>query len=210
MHHNHAFRYPQPLHHPLLFAQNAMQPSIQTLNALESKSYISNFPTGRMQRHDEQYAIAMRQQQVIGTNAAKFGVERPSHCMTTDAPDDGSVAVVAPVFVDYNQANKVQGVPLICNVSQWLDIPSHERNRAVSANLKSVYSSIEGHQCNINNPKVSLGSLMSPKYRKDAISQLGEAANMILQSEEAKGMENHAKLQLREIKKLGEAQVRKS
>lgn len=186
------------MHHPFLFAQNALQPNVTNFNAIENASYI---PPARTQLHDEQYTLAMQQQQhqqqqhqhqILAANQTMFSTDMAPHCLKKDSCEDSSVAVVAPVFLDFGQKNKVQGIPLLCSVSQLLNLPAFEQDRMTSTSMKSMYSPIEGQQRHYNSTEASLESSLRPlKHRKDPISQLGEAANMILQSEEMKGLESH-------------------
>ena len=196
-HQNQGFRYPQPLHHPLLFTQTPLQPTLPNYSNIEGKSYMTEIPAVRIPGNARQYGIALQQQEVLGGNsAAKYGADRMGCGLKKENPEEASLAVVAPVLVDFSQKNKMQGIPLLCNVSQWLNLPSYERNRSTTTHIKHVNNSVEVQQQSGNNANKTLESLMSLKLRKDPISQLGEAANMILQNEEGKGSESPAKQQL--------------
>ena len=188
-HQSQGFRYPQPLHHPLLFAQSPLQQSLPHYNSMDGKP-LTDIHTGRMQGHNDHYTIALEQHQMLGISS-KFEAERARHGLKQESPDEASLAVVAPVLVDFGQKSKVKGIPLLCNVSQWLNLPSYDRNRLATSHFNNIASSsMEDEQSNGN---TALESLISFKLRKDPISQLGEAANLILQSEEAKGSESETK-----------------
>ena len=157
---------------------------------MDSKS-LADIHTGRMQGHNDHYTIALEQHQMLGINSAKFEAERARHGLKQENSDEASLAVVAPVLVDFGQKNKVKGIPLLCNVSPWLNLPSYDRNRLTTSHFNNISSnSVEDEQSPTN---TALESLISFKLRKDPISQLGEAANLILQSEEAKGSESEIK-----------------
>lgn len=194
-HQNQGFRYPQPLHHPFLFTQSQLQPNLPNYNNIEGKPYVADIQAVRIPGNARQYGISLQQNDVMGSNSAKYGTERMGCGLKKESQEEASLAVVAPVLVDFTQKNKMPGIPLLYNVSQWLNLPSYERNRPITTHIKHVNNSVEGQQQNSNNTNTALESLMSLKFRKDPISQLGEAANMILQNEEGKGNECQTKQQ---------------
>ena len=189
-HQSQPFRYPQPLHHPLLFAQSPLQSNIPSFNKLENNPFVADVSPVRVQGHDEQYGIALQHQQTLGINSGKYGADRMPHILKKESPDEASLTVVAPVLVDFSQKNKVPGIPVLCNVSQWLSLPPYERNRLITTHAKTVNNSVDGQQLqNANNTSSTIESFMSLKVGKDPICQLGEAANMILQNDEARNSE---------------------
>ena len=187
--HQPAIRYPQPLHHPLIFAANTLQQNMQKYSPIESRSSLTLpiHPQQQAPIHDQ--VPSMQQQLASKPLKINTDITSPPSCMKQDSPTRSSVAVVAPLIVEFNQKNQMPGIPLIYNVNQWLNVPSCGNDTMASATVKPESSVTQMQQHDYINTQMSCASWQSNaavQRKKDAICQLGEAANMILQCQEAK------------------------
>eukprot|EP00794_Sanderia_malayensis_P008757 gene8757-9692_t len=133
--------------------------------------------------------LQQQQMQLYPQNVVKMSADDPQqHAATVKQELGNPVALVAPMILEFNQSKHVQGIPLIYNVNQWLNMPSAKYAANSPEGQQPVMNYAGNSPCKINDEiqdrKTDPGNInqntASKFVNKDAITQLGEAANLIL------------------------------